>query len=222
MNNSCSVLNKSLIDEELLYNDFTSGEKTNIAHQKTAFVGAPTCIQLSKVYKTIYLVNRTGSNIPFCGGGYFLDVEGNVKNYLSANYAMTISLSNQGYWQQIINDSGSLNEIANAKINTPTVEITLSGTLDRVIKADVIISQTIDNQLVAVGDGLYVPEPPADVANDKIDTDAITINLSGTLDRTIEAELNVSQSAGNQISVLADGVYVPTPVIPEGAFTGDI
>lgn len=220
--NNCSVLNKSLIDDALLYIDETIGQKASIAHEKTAFINSPTCIQLSKVYKTIYLVNRTGGNIPFCGGGYFIDIEGNVKNYLSVNYAITIALSDKGYWQQIINDSGTLIEIANNKIDTPTVEITLSGTLDRTIKADVIISQTIDNQLVAVGDGLYVPEPPADVANDKIDTDAITINLSGTLDRTIEAELNVSQSAGNQISVLADGVYVPTPVIPEGAFTGDI
>lgn len=60
-----------------------------------------------------------------------------------------------------------------------------------------------------------------DVPNSKEDTPAITINLSGTLNRTIEAEFNVSEEEGNAIEIKDDGAFVPTPPPASSSVRGD-
>ena len=63
----------------------------------------------------------------------------------------------------------------------------------------------------------------SDVPNEKEDTSAIAINLSGTLNRKIEAELNLSEEEGNVAEIREDGLFVPTPAAPpSGALTGDL
>lgn len=46
------------------------------------------------------------------------------------------------------------------RVNTPTIAITLAGTANHTIEADVVIDPAGDNILLATADGLYVPTPP--------------------------------------------------------------
>lgn len=220
MAKTCSPLNSKMVDSNLLFVDSTVGERVNIVHEKTKVNGAPTCIKISNNYKTVFIANTTGMNIPFCDGQYFVDTEGNVKNYFPVFSALTLSLSNEGYWQQVTNDGGTSTEIPNTKTDTPAIELNLSGPLNRNIAAVLNVSPDANNAIQIRGNGVFA-EQSADVPNDKIDTPAITVNLSGTLNRNIEADLNVSSDADNAVEIRPDGVYVPAST-GGGAFTGDV
>lgn len=222
MKKSCSPLSNRVISDDELFIDDTINNEITITHAQTAITGTPTCVNLSLVKRKVAIANRTGVNIPICSGGYYIDLEGNAKNYLPAISTTTISYSSEQYWQQIANDGGTSTEIPNTKTDTPAITINLSGTLNRDIQAQLRLDSDPNNAAQITSEGLFVAPGDADVPNTKEDTPAITVNLSGTLNRNIEAELNLSGDVGNAAEIRAGGLYVPESTGGGGAFTGDV
>ena len=97
-------------------------------------------------------------------------------------------------------------------IDTPSVDLTIDeptpGTFT--VQADVKISAAAGNTLIANPDGLYAPPDP-NTAITGIDTPSVSLTVSEpTPDSfTVQADVNVSATAGNLATILADGVYVP-------------
>jgi len=61
---------------------------------------------------------------------------------------------------------------------------------------------------------------PAEVPLTVVDTASVDLTASGTIGHTLQANVKVSGVAGNQASINADGIYVPTPAIqPETPLT---
>ncbi len=64
-----------------------------------------------------------------------------------------------GSWVQISNLGGISTEVANSKIDTPAIAITLSDILNRKIEATLNLSEEVGNVAEIKSDGLYVPTP---------------------------------------------------------------
>jgi hypothetical protein len=52
---------------------------------------------------------------------------------------------------------------------------------------------------------------PTETPNSATDTNSIDLTLSGPFNRHIQADVKISSAAGNQVSVLGDGLFVPAP-----------
>jgi microcystin-dependent protein/sulfur transfer complex TusBCD TusB component (DsrH family) len=139
-----------------------------------------------------------------------------------AGYAVSIvtteegqTLVNQyGCEYPIVSDGGE--GVPNAAIDTNSINLSLSGTLNRTIQADLIVSADPGNALVILGNGVYAA---AAVANAAVDTNSINLTLSGTNNSTIQADAIISPTAGNTLSTLANGLYVPTETSNAGIDT---
>lgn len=114
--------------------------------------------------------------------------------------------------------------------NTLPVEITLSGVvyydLGMAVKNTIPQNTTIHIAQAENGSWVQVNNlggEASDIPNSKTDTPAIEINLSGTLNRDIQAILKVSSEEGNALEVLSDGAYVSSaaPSAP-GTVIGDL
>lgn len=123
----------------------------------------------------------------------------------------------------IIIDSNGIyaTETPNTATDTSTVDITLSGTFNRNIQADVIISSDPGNDLID-SNGLYVSVLGAETPNTRTDTDSVTITLSGTLDRNIQADVNIDAvTADNSVVITpGEGLYVPASYADVEAVAG--
>lgn len=124
-------------------------------------------------------------------------------------------------------------------IDTPSVNLTVSGVNSHTLQADVVISPDAGNSVVILPNGVYVPDVctqfedivgavvPATGATVFVDRDCnlvslpavteITVDDTVTVDLTltageITADVNVSAVAGNSLVVLGDGLYVPVAV----------
>lgn len=122
-------------------------------------------------------------------------------------------------------------------VDTPSVNLTASGTANHTLQADVIISPDAGNSAEIHPNGVYVPDVctqfgdivgvvvPADETTVFVDRDCnlvslpavteITVDDTVTIDLTltggeITGDVNVSGVAGNALTVLGDGLYVPT------------
>lgn len=105
-------------------------------------------------------------------------------------------------------------------VDSPSVNLGVSGNYDHTLTADVIISPTTGNQLSILGDGLYVPTPAATAQTPVtvVDTTSIDFTASGTDNHTVTGVVKISATADNQLSILADGLYVPSsPTLPLAA-----
>lgn len=106
-------------------------------------------------------------------------------------------------WNVAVHNDGLPNEA----IDTDSINLTLTTTLNRTIQADVRVSLDEDNIISITPDGLFAEETP----NAVIDTETVNLTLSGTLNRTIQADVKVSAIADNAIEINADGLYVGLP-----------
>lgn len=99
--------------------------------------------------------------------------------------------------------------------NTLSTNIPLSGVvyydLGMAVQTSIPLNTTIHIAQAENGSWVQVNNlggAASDVPNSSEDTPAISINLSGQLNREIEAVLNVSEDADNALEVRSDGVYV--------------
>jgi len=98
-------------------------------------------------------------------------------------------------------------------IDSPSIDLTAWGTLKHTLQADVNISAASGNTLAILGDGLYVSQAGSQVPITPIDSNSVNLTAFGTLDHTLQADVNVSSASGNTLSVLGDGLYVETGAV---------
>ncbi len=88
-----------------------------------------------------------------------------------------------------------------AVVDTATVNLTASGNGNHTLQADVNISATADNILVANADGLFVS-----AVTTPLDTATIDLTISNNI---ISGNAKISATAGNTLVANADGLFVP-------------
>jgi hypothetical protein len=149
-------------------------------------------------------------NLLVCGDIEGVFCRGCLTEYIDdkVGYDVTVIEGEDG--QVLVNQHGcefplsAGDDVPNAAVDSESIDITLSGTLNRTIEADVILSNSVDNALVLLGNGLYVaPSEP----NAVVDTASVDLTASGTLNRTIQADVKISATGGNAIGLLPDGLY---------------
>lgn len=98
-------------------------------------------------------------------------------------------------------------------VDTSTVDLTASGTANHTVTAAVKVSGDAGNQLQVHSDGLYVPLDVDTPETPITPVDTVTIDMvaSGTANHVISANVKVSSTAGNQVQLKTDGIYVPAP-----------
>jgi len=108
--------------------------------------------------------------------------------------------------------------------DTASVDLTASGVSGHNLSASVRVSAQAGNAVVINPDGVFVASPGAETPNSVVDTNTVNLTASGPFNRTIQADVNVSVQAGNDIQILPDGLYVAQPGVaaecPAGYFTG--
>ena len=95
-----------------------------------------------------------------------------------------------------------------AVVDTLTVDLTSSGTLGHTVQADVRVSTNIANQIQILPDGLYVAPDAPETGVIVVDTQSVNLTSSGVNGHTIQADVNISAVAGNQVTLNPDGLYV--------------
>lgn len=173
----------------------------------------------NNIQKEYYITNTLPSPIPLIDVVYY-DLFMAAQTEIPINTTVHIAQAENGQWVQVNNLGGAASDIPNSSEDTPAISIILSGALNRKIEANINVSEDEGNALEVRSSGVFVPVSE-DIPNEKIDTAAISINLSGTLDRVIEADLNISTDADNAIEIRDDGVYVPANS-GGGSFTGNL
>ena len=105
--------------------------------------------------------------------------------------------------------------------DTPTVDLTASGTDNHTLQADVKVSAAAGNTIAVNADGLFVPTPAAETPFVANDSSTVDFTTSGTANHTLTGVVKVSAAAGNTVAVNADGIFVPaapaatqTPITP--------
>jgi len=115
-------------------------------------------------------------------------------------------------------------ETPNTGVDTLSINTTASGVLGRDISADLIVSVSPGNALSILPDGVYVAPSGADTPNTATDSSSINITLTGLLGRDIQADVIISPSAGNLLSILPTGLFAggftTTPICPSAYFVG--
>lgn len=120
----------------------------------------------------------------------------------------------------VAQDQVRANETPLAVTDTSTLDFATSGPTGHTLTGSVKVSATPDNVLVTLADGLYVPTPAAIVETPitPIDTNSVDLTVSGITGHILQADSKISAGAGNQVSIAADGLFVPavvqTPVTP--------
>lgn len=95
-------------------------------------------------------------------------------------------------------------------VDTATVDLTLTGGKDKVLQADVRVSNTPGNALVVDGSGLYVA-PVIQTPITPIDTSTVDLAVTGVNAHTVQADVKISTTPGNSLTVNATGLFVPSP-----------
>lgn len=97
-------------------------------------------------------------------------------------------------------------------VDTQSVNLTSSGVDGHTVQADVVVSGVAGNALQSTINGLYVPtvtQTPLMV----VDTATVNLTSSGVDNHTVQADVKISASAGNQVVANADGIYVPMAAV---------
>lgn len=95
---------------------------------------------------------------------------------------------------------------------TSGIQATPGGTFGHSPSYNVRISATVGNVAVLNADGIYVAPAGGETPITVVDTPSVDLGASGVSNHTLTASVKVSANAGNQISVLADGLYSsPSP-----------
>lgn len=101
-------------------------------------------------------------------------------------------------------------EVPITVVDTPSINLTASGTDNHTIQADAVVSPNADNQVSILGNGLFVSETSI-TAND---SGTIDLTVSGFANHTITADVIISPIEGNQLIDDGNGLFVPTPIAP--------
>lgn len=95
---------------------------------------------------------------------------------------------------------------------TSGIQATPGGTFGHSPSYNVRISATVGNAAVLNADGIFVAPAGGETPITVVDTPSIDLGASGVSNHTLTASVRVSASAGNQLSVLADGLFSsPSP-----------
>lgn len=112
--------------------------------------------------------------------------------------------------------------------SSTSLVITPGGTFGHEPNIEIVPSVDAGNALILGSDGRpYVPPgstPEPETPNSEIDTDSIAITLTGTLNRTISANLRIDPSSTAPISITSDGLKIDccdTPPIVNVCETAD-
>lgn len=92
-------------------------------------------------------------------------------------------------------------------IDTPTLLLSTSGVSDHILQGSVRISACAGNRLAVQADGLCVQETP-NVPLTVVDTATIDLTSSGVDGHTLQADVKLSTTGGNQIQISGGGLYV--------------
>jgi hypothetical protein len=109
--------------------------------------------------------------------------------------------------------SQSFVETSLTAIDSDTIDFTTTGTSNHTVTANVIVDSSQPNALIANGTGLFVA-PPEDFVETPItanDTSTIAFTISGISNHTVEADVKLSATIDNILSINLDGLYVPPP-----------
>lgn len=100
----------------------------------------------------------------------------------------------------------SLPAILTNVLDTNTVDLQGDGSLATPLLANVKVSSTAGNSLVAYADGIFVPTSTSTSFNTQ-DTTSIDLSGNGNLTTPLSADVKISSNLGNGISILSDGIY---------------
>jgi hypothetical protein len=117
-----------------------------------------------------------------------------------------------------------LRDCAGNRISAETPVVVCSDFKDQLCAAIAALASggTADEATLLVGADckLYtLPNtvPGIETPNSVVDTNSIDFSATGTLNRTISGNVKLSADAGNQVSIHADGLFVPAPSAPLSA-----
>lgn len=94
-------------------------------------------------------------------------------------------------------------------LDTDTVDLTFSA--EKVLSADVKISDDATNALGVLADGLYVPELTVE------DSDSVTLATVGSAPPVLSAEVVVSPTSDNLLQSTVVGLYVPALTVTDSS-----
>lgn len=113
-----------------------------------------------------------------------------------------------------------------AVVDSSSINLTASGTDNHTLTAAAVVSPAAGNQLSSTISGLFVPLAADSTVVTATDTTSINMTaVEAPADTfTLSAVAIISPTAGNQLSVVADGLLVPTydPVITLAAGNVDV
>lgn len=111
-------------------------------------------------------------------------------------------------------------------VDSTSINLGVSGVDDHTLTAAVIISPDAGNQLVSQANGLFVALDADTTVVAALDTTSIntTVTEAPADTFTVSSVAIISATAGNQLSIAGDGLYVPTldPVLETGAGNIDV
>lgn len=112
----------------------------------------------AKVQKEYYIMNTFGEALT---SSTYYDNLFVAKTDIPQYAILHIAQMENGSWVQISNLGGISTEVANSKVDTPAITITLSDILNRKIEADLNLSPDAGNAAEIRLNGFYVPTPAA-------------------------------------------------------------
>lgn len=83
----------------------------------------------------------------------------------------------------------------------------LRTTFSYVINTGQQFAQAVDTTLCVLNTAIAAATAAANTPNAAIQTNSVHLTLSGTLNRTIRADVNISATANNDLQILSDGLY---------------
>jgi len=112
----------------------------------------------AKVQKEYYIMNTFGEALT---SSTYYDNLFVARTDIPQYAILHIAQMENGSWVQISNLGGISTEVANSKVDTPAIIITLSDILNRKIEATLNLSDDVGQVAEIRSDGLFVPEAPA-------------------------------------------------------------
>ena len=112
----------------------------------------------AKVQKEYYIMNTFGEALT---SSTYYDNLFVARTDIPQYAILHIAQMENGSWVQISNLGGISTEVANSKVDTPAIIITLSDILNRKIEATLNLSDDAGQSAEIRSDGLFVPTPAA-------------------------------------------------------------
>lgn len=164
-NNALNALADFIVDYSVngtLASIVSSTSSMNLSKAVTVFTDVPSAVGVPDNFQyEYYLINTTPYDIDFNTGFSYFDSHGTEHTSLPGMSVTHIAKAINETWVQVNNLGGSEDGVPNSKVDTPAIDIELSGTLNRIIKAQLNLSEEAGNVAELRSGGLYVPTPAA-------------------------------------------------------------